>query len=142
MLEPVALSTYHLMEQLRTEYPEKEFTFVIGADLLGSLKSWDAPGVPNAGELLYKNCQFLLMERPGYDIEAAKLPSNFTSLTSDGPLKVATEETSSSEIRRRINFGDVERTELEHGNFSMVDGLLTPAVLAHVIRYRLYSGGA
>ena len=66
-------------------------------------------------------------------------------------------------MRRRLNFGDAERKEMEHGqprathadtrrppptrappapapagNFSMVDGLLTPAVLAHIIRYGLY----
>lgn len=45
------------------------------------------------------------------------------------------------------NFGESEKHEIEQamssgGNFEMVDGLLTPAVLAHIIRYRLYSSPA
>ena len=92
--EKSALATYHLMQRLRNEYPTKTFLFVIGADLLETLKTWEAPGVPNAGQRLWNECDFLLMERPGYEIPS-DLPSNFTLLT--GALK---EETSSSEIRR------------------------------------------
>ena len=29
--------------------------------------------------------------------------------------------------------------KIVHGHFHMVDGLLTPAVLAHIIRYKLYA---
>lgn len=63
-----------------------------------------------------------------------------------------TEQVSSSEIRRRLrppvaerqrtNFEETERGFLQEGDFTMVDGLLTPAVLAHVIRYRLYGASA
>lgn len=35
-------------------------------------------------------------------------------------------------------FAETERSLLQEGAWSMVDGLLTPAVLAHVIRYQLY----
>ena len=64
---------------------------------------------------------------------------------------IVTEETSSSEIRRRIrpsaeiperqssNFAETERAFLSEGEYTMVDGLLTPAVLAHIIRYQLYA---
>ena len=31
-------------------------------------------------------------------------------------------------------FGDDERANMLQGNFTMVDGLLTPAVLAHIMR--------
>lgn len=148
MAEPEALSTYHLMKRLSSEYPSKKFMFVIGADLLESLKSWPAPGVVDAGEKLYRECNFLLMERPGYEIPP-DLPDNFTLLEGGATqVQVVSEEISSSEIRRRIaprvtgdakHFGEMERTELQQGNFTMVDGLLTPAVLAHIIRYRLYA---
>ena len=77
-----------------------------------------------------------------------------------------TENVSSTEIRKRItmNFGELEREELSQGHFQMVrdraeiaprsrrggrgeggcaraqvDGLLTPAVLAHIIRNQLYT---
>jgi nicotinate-nucleotide adenylyltransferase len=159
MPEPMALSTYHLMERLKQEYPDKDFVFVIGADLIDSLKSWDAPGVPDAGMRLWNECSFLVLDRPGYELPES-LPANFTQLTAAAGTTIVTEEVSSSEIRRRIakpqqpqrantpnkagNFGESEKFEIEQamssdGNFSMVDGLLTPAVLAHIIRYRLYS---
>ena len=157
MLEDEALSTYHLMKKLREDYPDKEFMFVLGDDLIGSVKSWEAPGVPDAGARLWNECRFLVLDRPGFD-DVPELPANFQRLTAITGTKIVTEEVSSSEIRRRIlrpaqtqpksNFGDVERDELQHAmseqgghNFSMVDGLLTPAVLAHIIRYRLYGPG-
>jgi nicotinate (nicotinamide) nucleotide adenylyltransferase len=65
MGQPEALATYHLMIRLKEVYPTKQFVFVIGADLLSSLKSWGAPGIPDAGERLWRECDFLLMERPG-----------------------------------------------------------------------------
>lgn len=92
--EETALATYHLMQRLRHEYPSKQFLFVIGADLLSSIRDWEAPGVENAGEKLWTHCQFLLMERPGYEIPK-DLPNNFVLL--HGAI---TEEISSSEIRR------------------------------------------
>lgn len=176
MPEEQALSTYHLMQRLKQDYPGKDFSFVLGADLLDSLKAWDAPGVPDAGVRLWNECNFLVLDRPGYEIPD-NLPPNFIQLTALAGSTIVTEEVSSSEIRRRIskpqphqnyagvrrspatgtpphapslrsstgnNFGESERHEIEQamssgGNFEMVDGLLTPAVLAHIIRYRLYS---
>ena len=150
MAEAQALSTYHLMIRLRETYPDKKFMFVIGADLLSSLKTWEAPGVPDAGERLWRECDFLLMERPGYETPE-DLPENFTLLTGGANATIVTEETSSSEIRRRIrpsaeiperqssNFAETERAFLSEGEYTMVDGLLTPAVLAHIIRYQLYA---
>jgi len=162
MAEEQALSTYHLMKRLKQDYPDKDFCFVLGADLLDSLKAWDAPGVPDAGVRLWNECNFLVLDRPGYEIPD-NLPPNFIELTALAGSKIVTEEVSSSEIRRRISkpkpqqhgagervrrqssaFGESEKHEIEQamssgGNFEMVDGLLTPAVLAHIIRYRLYS---
>lgn len=143
--EPQALATYHLMQRLKLEYPSKDFLFVLGADLLSEIRSWTAPGVMDAGERLWSEGSFLLMERPGYDIPK-DLPANFTILTGGENTSIVTEDTSSSEIRRRIQpperqvtqFAEAERTYLQEGNWTMVDGLLNPAVLAHVIRYRLY----
>ena len=113
--------------------------FVLGADLIESIKTWPAPNVPNAGELLYNNFDFVVLERPGFTIPNS-LPPNFTKLVPPVGSKIVTEDVSSSLIRNRIqNYGESERSELQHGHFQAVDGLLTPAVLAHIIRYRLYS---
>lgn len=101
MPEESALSTYHLMQRLKQDYPDKEFMFVIGADLIDSLKSWGAPGVPDAGVRLWNECRFLVLGRPGYEVPES-LPANFTQLTAAAGTTIVTEEVSSSEIRRRI----------------------------------------
>jgi len=142
MNEPEALACYHLMAKLQSDYPHHNFSFVIGADLVADLKSWDAPGVDKAGNWLYEHTSFLVMQRPGY-VLPPDLPANFELLTALSGTEIVTENVSSSEIRRRIggekiNYGDVERVELQSGRLDMVDGLLTPSVLAHIIRYRLY----
>ena len=70
---------------------------------------------------------------------------NFIRLTAAEGTTIVTQEVSSSEMRKRMRmqhvhqFGDDERANMLQGNFTMVDGLLTPAVLAHIMRYRLYS---
>ena len=56
-----ALSTWHVMQRLAAEYPCKEFRFVIGADLIDQLKTWDAPGVPVCGA---GRCLCFLSRRP------------------------------------------------------------------------------
>ena len=136
-----SLSTYHLMEKLQKSYPDPDFYFVIGADLIDSIKDWDAPGVPNAGEILLRDRKFLVLDRPGYGLPD-NLPANFIKLKALEGTTLVTEDISSSEIRARIricrNFGENERDYLSSGNYRMVDGLLAPAVLAHIIRYQLY----
>ena len=129
MLEPCALATFHVMERLKQLYPDRHISFLIGADLISSLKQWGAPGVPDAGERLWRECSFLVMPRPGYELPA-DLPANFTPLqgTSAG-AEVITDNSSSSEVRKR----------LAHGSHDLVEGLLAPAVLSHVVRYGLYA---
>ena len=45
------------------------------------------------------------------------------------------EERKMKEYRAEL---DAEREEMAKGTFFLVDGLLTPAVLAHIARYKLY----
>lgn len=138
MSEPQALPTIILIRRLQARYPDKEFTFVVGADNYEQIATWDLPDEPGSGQFFFENGKFLVMERPGYDLAADALPSNFDVLQAGGQFTLVTQENSSSEMRRRINFGDSERDEISAGNFEMVDGLLNPAVLAHIIRYGLY----
>jgi nicotinate-nucleotide adenylyltransferase len=137
MQDRQALSSIILMERLKARYPSKEFVFVIGADLVDSIQHWDIPGKKGSGAEWARTGQFLVMARPGYQLPQ-ELPPNFDRLEAIEGTTLVTQVCSSSEMRRRLNFGDAERKEMEHGNFSMVDGLLTPAVLAHVIRFGLY----
>ena len=48
---------------------------------------------------------------------------------------------SSSEIRRRahLSWGEQERLNLEGGSMHLVEGLVPPAVLSHILRYGLYN---
>ena len=121
-----ALATYHLMQRLRAEYPSKDFVFVIGADLLEQLKSWTAPGVPDAGERLWNECNFLLMERPGYEVPT-DLPSNFELLTGGANASIVTEDTSSSEIRRARAAPPNRRSHPHSPSFSLTLALTPKA---------------
>jgi len=143
MGEDEALSTYHLMKRLQEQYPSPDFKFVLGADLIagpGSLRTWGAPGVPDAGERLYQHSKFILLDRAGYAVPP-DLPHNFTRLKAREGTNMVTEDVSSSEIRRRMNIGKDGVIALGRGNYQMVDGLLSPPVLAHIIRYKLYAEG-
>eukprot|EP00965_Chrysotila_dentata_P217976 6190335-Pleurochrysis_carterae.AAC.3 len=119
MSEGKALSTYHLMKRLRKEYPGPRFKFVLGADLYSSLQDWTAPWVPDAGKRLYKECEFILLDRAGYTIPT-ELPANFTLLKAREGTQMVTEDVSSSEIRRRMNIGQSDFEDLTHGNYNMV----------------------
>ena len=81
MPEKQALSTYHLMKRLQQDYPGKEFSFVLGADLLESLKAWDAPGVPDAGVRLWNECSFIVLDRPPLTTYYVLLTSHHSPLT-------------------------------------------------------------
>jgi len=72
------------------------------------MKTWPAPNVPNAGELLYHNFDFVVLDRPGFEIPK-HLPPNFTRLLPPVGSKIVTEDVSSSLIRNRIqNYGESE----------------------------------
>ena len=132
--------------------PDKEFFFVIGTDLVKNVHTWPAPGVENAGLKLVQENKFLVVNRPGYDVPD-ELPENFIRLQpAEGDiLKLVGETISSSEVRARLkptnsairsisgfSNGDEERAAIETGHFARAEGLVPSAVLAHIIRYRLY----
>ena len=83
-----------------------------------------------------------VMQRPGY-VLPPDLPANFELLTALSGTEIVTENVSSSEIRRRIggekiNYGDVERVELQSGRLDMVDGLLTPSVRNFILLVSIF----
>jgi hypothetical protein len=43
-------------------------------------------------------------------------------------------ELASSEVRKRLKHGTVDGTS----NYAMIEGLVPPAVLTHIARYKLY----
>lgn len=100
--------------------------------------------------------------RPGYELGAQELPPKAIELEAPGgAFTLASQEMSSSEIRKRLTyvpqqppealtkrsssyvpqqhkFGERELEQLSGRNYSMVEGLIPAAVLAHIIRYDLY----
>jgi len=166
-----AAPTIHMSTYLKGKFPGMDFTFVIGTDLVESLESWTGGAVPEweieglacpeAGQRLFRECRFLVINRPGYEVPKEiqeKMADNFTYLVPLTGTTLVTQLLSSSEVRARIkmsddgddqtpmragsresvSFSESERGELEAGNFAMVEGLVSPAVLAHIIRYKLY----
>jgi len=127
MLEDRAMATYDLMQKLHMEYPDKEFSFVIGSDLWADLGSWDQ------GKRMWwllLECRWLVFNRPNHEMPK-ELPKNFQAITPLGGTTLAHQELSSKEIRTRIRAGAAQGR-------GMADGLVPPSVLAHIIRYGLY----
>jgi nicotinate-nucleotide adenylyltransferase len=118
IFEKEAIFTYHLMQRLQKEKPNFSFKFVVGSDLITQIKNW------HEGKKFWQEGNFLVIPRPGY--ERKKLPQNFTWLAASD-LQLAHTQLTSTEIRKRLS-----------KNFSLVDGLIPPSVLAHIIRYKLY----
>mmetsp|Transcript_15630 Transcript_15630/g.45696 ORF Transcript_15630/g.45696 Transcript_15630/m.45696 type:complete len:231 (-) Transcript_15630:57-749(-) len=134
--EEKALPTWNLLQKLKKERTDIVPLFVIGSDLVPTLKSWDE------GERLWAEENFIIIDRPGYELnDAAQYPPNSTKLEPPGKaFTLASQELSSSEIRKRLamQFGERERDALRGRNYPMVEGLVPAPVLAHIIRYRLY----
>lgn len=135
--EPKALPTWDLMQKIKRDRPDLQPVFVIGSDLVNDLKSWDE------GERLWAEESFIVINRPGYELANRELPPHATRLEPPGNgFVLASQELSSSEVRKRLrytsNFGDLERTAINDKKYAMVEGLVPAAVLAHIIRYRLY----
>ncbi|KAG8470415.1 hypothetical protein KFE25_008836 [Diacronema lutheri] len=135
--EPKALPTWHLMQKIKAARPELEPVFVIGSDLVRDLKSWDE------GERLWAEESFVVINRPGYELGNEALPPHATRLEPPGnAFTLVSAELSSSEVRKRLrltsNFGDLERTAINQKNYGLVEGLVPAAVLAHIMRYRIY----
>lgn len=127
MLEDRAMATFDLMQKLHDEYPDKQFSFVIGSDLWADLGSWDQ------GKRMWwllLECKWLVFNRPNHEMPT-ELPKNFQGITPLGGTTLAHQELSSREIRTRIRAGSNQGR-------GMADGLVPPSVLAHIIRYGLY----
>jgi nicotinic acid mononucleotide adenylyltransferase len=71
-----AAPTLHLYRKMRADYPEFDFAFVIGTDLVSTLEGWGCGAVPEwgleaipteiAGPALFKEAHFIVINRPGY----------------------------------------------------------------------------
>ena len=148
--QPRNVPSLILMRRLKANHPNFDFSFVVGSDLIPTLHEWDAPampgfwdGVKQAGKVFMAECNFLVIERPGSDIDEHSLPPNFQliahALKARGSQLTET-YLSSSEVRNRmLGADDIVRYELrkrEHGQpvrigswYDEAEGLVPPSVL-------------
>jgi len=163
MSEPRNIPSLVLMRRLRARYPEYDFSFVVGSDLVPTLEEWDAPalddhweGVKEAGKVFMQETHFLVIDRPGETASDIELGGNFEliapALEARGSRLTET-LLSSTEVRNRMRGADdIVRYGLRKGGmesehriserrswYDEVEGLLPPSVLGHIVRYGLYA---
>ena len=102
------------MKMLEKQYPDKDFFFIGGTDLLSSLPFWDE------GKTLLEEIKFLLILRTGYPLKTELLPKNYVLIESTFV------GASSSEARKRIKNCDEKKKGIflqEKNNFKETYGL-------------------
>jgi nicotinate (nicotinamide) nucleotide adenylyltransferase len=135
--EPKALPTWTLLQKIKRDRPDVLPLFVIGSDLVKDLRSWDE------GARLWAEETFLVINRPDYSIEDQELPPHMIRLEAPhNQFTLVSQRLSSSEVRKRLAFGEMERSAIHSKNYALVEGLVPAAVLAHIIRYKLYDDQA
>ena len=112
--------TIETAQQLRNA-GEKDFYWLIGADMLLSLPKWHRPL-----ELL-RDVHFVVMARPGWTIDWNDLPEEFRHLK-DQVVATPIIDISSTEIRRRV------RQNLP------IDELVPLSVARYIAAHQLYRG--
>ena len=134
------MATYDSLCYLRDAHPDCEFVFVIGSDWLQpgtDIREWHSKE-GRTGEQLLNEFDFLVLPRPGYDVDDIKafgprmywltLPENFQMVESNA---------SSSEVRKRAKTQWL--ADPKHGqNLQALNGLVPPGVHAFCLRNRLY----
>ena len=59
----MALNSFVLMERLKKKYPQKDFMFALGSDLLPSLKSWPPINEESGQSRIWEETTFLGLPR-------------------------------------------------------------------------------
>lgn len=97
-----ATYTYETLEELRENYPEKKFFFLIGADCLYTIENWREPG------RIFDACELVAAVRQGASADAmqekiAQLKTRFGARITLLPFRNL--EISSTEIRACVREG-------------------------------------
>ncbi|SCM05556.1 nicotinate-nucleotide adenylyltransferase, putative [Plasmodium chabaudi chabaudi] len=99
-------ATYDLLNMLKTTYPQHEFYFIIGSDLLNDLTSWDN------GEQLVSENNFIIIERGDYDINKEILKKMHKYYLIEIPVKSFVNYISSTDVRKLLvehNYEDLKK---------------------------------
>jgi nicotinate-nucleotide adenylyltransferase len=111
--------TIETVRQLKQTRGWTRVDWLLGADMLLDLPRWRDP------EALLRETNFIILRRPGWEIDWHTLPAKFLPLRSnvvDGPMITI----SASDIRRRVQVG------------RSVQYLVPPAVAAYIKEHGLY----
>ena len=106
--------TINTLKKLANEYPDYDFIWILGSDVLSEIKKWK-----NYDELMRK-AVFLIVERPGFDMK--NIPSNLKYI---GNMNIKT-AISSTKIREKIK------------NSENVNNLLPNGVINYIKKNELY----
>ena len=155
--KPHAMPSVVLMRSLAGKYPEADFIFACGSDQIGEIPNWTAEGEPgywdtvdNAGRIFFDETHFLLIDRPGSELDGVPMPPHCQhvseALAARGSKMIET-DLSSTEFRKRVRpADDVVRhglRKVEVGGakawYAEAEGLVPSSVLGHIVRYGLYS---
>lgn len=125
---PAPSYTYDTVMQFRVARPGARLTWLIGADMVGSLPSWY-----RIGELM-QICDISVMSRggvdaPNFDAVAASLGKEAGRKLREAAIVTPLIPVSSTEVRARLATGQD------------VSGMLHPGVLAYIYEHGLYSTG-
>ena len=134
IFEDEAKTTPALLKLLHVRYPEIDFSFIGGSDLLNDFHNW-ATGMDDKDWYLKEN--FLIIERPEYPVsDKWKNEPNIAMI--DSPLpggNIILSNNSSSEVRRRL----AVTADIDGFVPRSLEGLVPATVLNHIRRYNLYS---
>ncbi len=117
--------TYDTLMELSQIYPNEKLWFIMGADSMLSLESW------NKGKELLKNFSFVLAPRPGYDINKTKrIMQRYRQIYGTEILVIHNKlmDISSTEIKRRIKEG------------KSISNLVPKEVENYIYEHKLYKG--
>ncbi|HBO64877.1 TPA: hypothetical protein DD425_02865 [Candidatus Saccharibacteria bacterium] len=98
---PVAVETYDTAIELEAAFPDRQMTWVFGADSTETMASW------KQGDWLLENLNKLVIEREGSRIN----PLAKRAIT----LSVTTPRISSTEVRRRLTVGESVKELVSEG---------------------------
>ncbi|CAE8649295.1 unnamed protein product, partial [Polarella glacialis] len=142
VLREEAMATYDLLRLLKEKYPGKLFSFVIGTDWLQpgtDIRAWTSKCPETGSEIvtgdkLLDQFDFLVINRPGYDVEDLKsFGRRMTFLTMPEGIHLMEGNLSSTEVRKRT-----EKSFSEYQSPELIEGLVTPSCLTYVSRSGLY----
>lgn len=139
VFQPENVATYDSLSGLRDKYPDKEFAFVIGTDWLQpgtDLRTWTSKdpvtgGQVVTGDKLVSEFDFLVIQRPGYDVEdLSEFGPRMIRLLMPEGTNLMEGSLSSTEVRKRSDISNRVSNDAR-----LIEGLVTTALLSFIERH-------